>query len=250
MRLDIVIPAHNEEHRIGRTLRAYRAGCADRGTRFLVALDACTDRTAEIVGEHRAQDGRVHLYEYPKLGKGGVIAETFRRSDADFVAFVDADCATPPAELLRLVETTAREGGSVDGAIASRRHAASVLPAGRSLMRRITSAGFAFGVRRLVKLPYADTQCGAKVLRRETARAVVARVSETDLLFDVALLLAARDAGHRVVEVPTVWIDQAGSRIDPIADTRKMGLSLARLWAVALRRRWRGSALGVARAGA
>lgn len=238
MRLDIVIPAHNEEHRIGRTLSAYRTGCSHPGTRFLVALDACTDRTAEIVRSHRDEDERVLLFEYPKLGKGGVIAETFRRSDADFVGFVDADCATPPAELLRLAETTAREGANVDGAIASRHHAASVLPAARSLTRHLTSAGFAFGVRRLLKLPYADTQCGAKVLRRRAAQEIVATVSQTDLLFDVDLLLIARDAGHRIVEVPTVWIDQEGSRVHPITDTRKMGLSLARLWAAALRRRW------------
>ncbi|MDP2709934.1 MAG: glycosyltransferase [Solirubrobacteraceae bacterium] len=245
MRLDIVIPAHNEEHRIGRTLDAYRAGCPDPGTRFLVALDACTDRTAQIVRSHRASDERVSLHEYPKLGKGGVIAATFRDSDADLVGFVDADCATPPAELLRLADTT-RERENVDGAIASRHHAASVLPAGRSLTRRLTSAGFAFGVRRLLKLPYADTQCGAKVLRRATAQTIVARVSETDLLFDVDLLLAARDAGHRVVEVPTVWIDQDGSRVDPIADTRKMAVSLARLWAAGLRRRVGGAPLEVA----
>lgn len=246
MRLDIVIPAHNEEHRIGRTLRAYRAGCPDPDTRFLVACDACTDRTAEIVRAHRAEDDRVSLHEYAKLGKGGVIAETFRRSDADYVGFVDADCATPPAELLRLAETTARDGAGVDGAIASRHHAASVLPAGRSFARRLTSAGFAFGVRRLLKLPYTDTQCGAKVLRRDTARSVMATISRTDLLFDVDLLLTAREGGHRVVEVPTVWIDQAGSRVNPITDTRKMGVSLARLWGAAVRRRWFGPPLEVA----
>jgi glycosyltransferase involved in cell wall biosynthesis len=245
LRLDIVIPAHNEEHRIGRTLRAYRAGCPHPGIRFLVALDACTDRTAEIVRAHRAEDDRVSLHEYPKLGKGGVIAETFRRSDAEYVGFVDADCATPPAELMRLAETTARGGAEVDGAIASRHHAASVLPAGRSFARRLTSAGFAFSVRRLLKLPYTDTQCGAKVLRRDAARSVMARISKTDLLFDVDLLLTARDAGHRVVEVPTVWIDQEGSRVNTIADTRKMGVSLARLWAAALRRRWFGPPLEV-----
>ncbi|HEY1539675.1 MAG TPA: glycosyltransferase [Solirubrobacteraceae bacterium] len=246
MRLDIVFPAHNEEHRIGRTLGAYRAGCPHPDTRFLVALDACTDRTAEIVREHRAQDDRVRLHEYSKLGKGGVIAATFRQSDADFVGFVDADCATPPAELLRLVETTAREGAGVDGAIASRHHPAAVLPAGRSLMRRVTSAGFAFGVRRLLKLPYTDTQCGAKVLRRGAAQEIVARISQTDLLFDVDLLMTARDAGHRVVEVPTVWIDQDGSKVNPIADARKMGMSLASLWVAALRRRRFGPPLEVA----
>ena len=49
MRLYIVIPAHNEEHRIDRTLSVYRAGCPDPDIRFLVALDDCTDGTAEIV---------------------------------------------------------------------------------------------------------------------------------------------------------------------------------------------------------
>jgi glycosyltransferase involved in cell wall biosynthesis len=226
LRLDIVIPAHNEEHRIGRTLSAYRTVCGGRNVRFQVALDGCTDRTAEIVSEHRSDDDRVRLHEYPKLGKGGVIAETFRSSSADVLGFVDADCATPPVEMLRLADVAHRSGG----AIASRHHPASVLPRARSRVRRATSAGFAFGVRRLLGLSYRDTQCGAKVLRRDAADRILPRVAAKDLLFDVELLLAAREAGQEIVEVPTVWIDQDGSRVDPVADTRKMGISLIRLW--------------------
>ena len=58
------------------------------------------------------------------------------------------------------------------------------------------------------------------------------------MLFDVDLLAAARDGGWRVVEVPTVWIDQEGSRVNTVADSRRMGASLLRLW---LRRRMRRS---------
>lgn len=234
MRLDIVIPAHNEEHRIDRTLHAYRTGCPGEDVRFLVAADACTDRTTEIVRSHAERDHRVGLFEYPKLGKGGVIAETFRLSAADLVAFVDADCATPPSELLRLAD--AAETPGADGAIASRHHPASVLPRRRTALRRMTSAGFAFSVRRLLGLPYLDTQCGAKVLRREAAERIVPDIGRTDFLFDVDLLLAARDAGLRIVEVPTVWIDQEGSRVDPLADTRKMGVGIVSLWAASRRR--------------
>ena len=43
--------------------------------------------------------------------------ETFRRCDADLVGFVDADCATPPAELARMTVQAA----DADGVIASRR---------------------------------------------------------------------------------------------------------------------------------
>ena len=229
MRLDIVMPAHNEEQRIDRTLRAYRAACGD-DVRFLVALDSCTDRTPAIVHAHAEEDPRVVAIEYPKLGKGGVIAETFRRSDAELVGFVDADCATPPRELLRLADAACH----VDGAIASRRHAASMLPARRPLAREITSAGFAGTVRVLMRLPYLDTQCGAKVLRREVVRDVLPHLASRDLLFDVDLLAAANERGWRVVEIPTVWIDQAGSRVRAVADSRRMGTSLLRLW---LRRR-------------
>lgn len=226
MRLDIVMPAHNEEQRIDRTLRAYREACPQEGVRFLVALDSCTDRTGEIVRAHQRVDDRVKTFEYPRLGKGGVIAETFKQADADLVGFVDADGATPPRELLRLADAAAR----VDGAIASRRHPAALLPASRPLARVITSAGFARGVRLLMGLPYRDTQCGAKVLHRRVVRDVLPLLAARDLLFDVDLLAAARDRGWRVVEVPTVWIDQEGSRVSALSDSRRMGTSLLRLW--------------------
>jgi glycosyltransferase involved in cell wall biosynthesis len=104
VRVDIVIPAHNEEGRIGRTLASYRQALRDPELRFVVALDLCDDGTADVVERHRAADPRVDLLAYPKLGKGGVIMETFRRCGGDLLGFVDADCATPPQEFWRLVQ--------------------------------------------------------------------------------------------------------------------------------------------------
>jgi glycosyltransferase involved in cell wall biosynthesis len=226
LRLDIVIPAHNEELRIGPMLEAYRSRCSDPQTRFVVALDRCRDGTAEVVRRHRAVDSRVELVHYPKLGKGGVLMEAFRRCDADLVGFVDADCATPPSELMQLAEAASRG----DGAIATRRHPAAVLPARRPLARRLASAGFAFGVQKLFRLPFGDTQCGAKVMRREVVEKCLPLMSSRDFLFDVDLLLVARRLGYRIVEVPTIWIDQEGSRVRARADTMRMAASALRLW--------------------
>jgi glycosyltransferase involved in cell wall biosynthesis len=226
MRLDLVIPAHNEEHRIGRTLQTYRSSCTTLDARFLVALDRCTDRTADVVAAHADDDPRVEILEYPKLGKGGVIMETLRQCTGELIGFVDADCATPPTEMYQLVDAAVR----ADGAIASRRHPASVLPRRRPRARRVTAAGFAFGVRRLFQLPYADTQCGAKVLRRELVRACLPFLSSRDFLFDVDLLLVARRLGFEVVETPTVWIDQYGSKLRAGPDAWRMLLSAFRLW--------------------
>lgn len=226
MSLDIVIPAHNEEARIARTLRAYRSGFPQADVRFHVALDGCDDRTADIVTSHARADERVVLHEFPKLGKGGVLMETFRRCDADLVGFVDADGATPPAELARMTHAAA----DADGVIASRRLPASFTPCARRRGRTLTSTGFAWGVRRLFRLPYADTQCGAKVIHRRVAERVVPLMSSRDFLFDVDLLIVARRLGFEVVEVPTVWLDQAGSKLSTRGEASRMLKSALRLW--------------------
>lgn len=226
MSLTIVIPAHDEERRIDRTLTAYRRGFPEPDVTFHVALDGCRDRTATVVAHHLRADPRVVVHDYPKLGKGGVLMETFRRSSTDLVAFVDADCATPPAELRRMTEAA----GDVDGVIASRRLPASITPAPRAAGRGVTSAGFAWLVRRLFRLPYADTQCGAKVLRRDLVERAVPLLSARDFLFDVDLLVTARRLGFTVAETPTVWIDQSGSKLDARRDAVRMLVGTARLW--------------------
>ena len=168
----------------------------------------------------------MELHEFPKLGKGGVIMETFRHCDADVVGFVDADCATPPAEFLRLAHMPEQ----VDGAIASRAHPASVLPGHRPLSRRIASWIFARLTKRIFGLPFSDTQCGAKVVRRQVIEGVLPLLSSRDFLFDVDLLLTAERLGFRIIEVPTVWLDQEGSHVRAGTDGRRMAVSSFRLW--------------------
>lgn len=191
-----------------------------------MALDSCSDGTAEIVAAHADVDPRVRYIEFPKLGKGGVTREALRHCDGGLVGFVDADGATPPHELFRLAEVALR----FDGAIASRRHSASVTPAPRSVVRQAWSAGFATVARRLFRLPYADTQCGAKVLRADVMRDVLPLLTARDFLFDVDLLITARRLGYRIVEVPSIWIDQEGSKVRAVGDAVRMAAGSLVLW--------------------
>lgn len=226
LRLDIVLPAHDEADRIGPVLSAYRRGIPDADVRFLVAMDGCTDDTAAVVASHAHQDDRVVALPFPRMGKGGVLAEAFRLADAELVGFVDADGATPPSEFLRLVDATA----GADGAIASRRHHAAILPGARPAGRRVASAGFATVVRGLFHLPYADTQCGAKVFRRAALDRALPHLASQGFLFDVDLLYVMARQGFHVVEVPTVWTDRAGSKLALRRDARRMGLAAVALW--------------------
>ena len=226
MRLDLVIPAHNEQARIDSTLRAYRSAASPFDLRFSVALDSCSDGTGQIVASHAAQDPRVRCLEFPKLGKGGVLREAFRHCDGDLIGFVDADGATPPQELFRLAAVAQR----ADGAIASRRHPASVTPSRRALRRRASSAVFATLTRRLFGLPYLDTQCGAKVVHRDVLERLLPLLVARDFLFDVDLLVAARRLGYDFVEVPSIWIDKQGSKVRFGRDGSRMAVRSLALW--------------------
>ena len=84
--------------------------------------------------------------------------------------------------------------------------------------------------RRIFGLPFSDTQCGAKVVRRHVIEGVLPLLSSRDFLFDVDLLLTAGRLGFRIIEVPTVWLDQEGSHVRAGADGRRMAVSSLRLW--------------------
>lgn len=224
--LDVIVPAHDEEARIGAMLSAYRAALPGPGVRFLVALDGCRDATRAVVEEHAAQDRRVRSYTYPKLGKGGVIQETARRCRTGWVAFIDADGATPPRELARLLDAASR----LDGAIASRRLPTSVVHGHRAAHRAAVSRLFSFVVPRLFSVPFHDTQCGAKVIRADVLAQLLPHLTTRGLLFDLELLLVAHRLGYRIAEVPTVWIDRPGSRIHLLRHAVPTALSIVRLW--------------------
>jgi hypothetical protein len=96
---------------------------------------------------------------------------------------------------------------------------------------------FAWLVRCLFGLPYRDTQCGAKVIRRDALELLLPRVTTNDLLFDVDLLLQANVLGNDITEVPTVWVERSGSRVKLIRDLGDVAGSLLRLW-MSQRRRW------------
>lgn len=84
----VIIPAYNEEQRIGNVLRAVaRCKFADE---ILVVNDGSEDRTSQLVRAHP----NVKLVDLPfNTGKGGAMAAGAAATNATILAFVDADLA-------------------------------------------------------------------------------------------------------------------------------------------------------------
>lgn len=108
--ISFVIPAHNEEHLLGRTLAQINAAACGVGLPFevIVVDDGSTDRTAEIA---QSQGARVVHVNHRKISAvrnaGARVAEGSR------LVFVDADTLLPTATLGRAM--AALDRGVVGG---------------------------------------------------------------------------------------------------------------------------------------
>jgi glycosyltransferase involved in cell wall biosynthesis len=210
----ILIPAYNEESRIEPTLRNYAQYFGAHYTgefRLLVVLNGCRDNTLGVVQRVARELPCVTFLDFPApIGKGGALIEGLKLAAfGDFVGYVDADGATPPDALLKLV----RHLGRADCVIGSRWLPGAVLHQSQTKLRRFISRSFHTIVEGLFWMHIVDTQCPCKILRRSAVEKIHASLRIADLAFDVNLLVSLKRAGLIVLEVPIEWTDKIGSKV-------------------------------------
>ena len=210
----ILIPAYNEERRIEPVLRDYAAFFQKNYSgkfQIVVVLNGCTDNTLGVVQKVAAEFPMVRADEFKQpIGKGGALIEGLKlASQGDLVGYVDADGATPPRAFLEL----ARHMENADCVVGSRWLPDSMIHQAQTGNRQFASRVFHFIVQVLFWLNIHDTQCGAKLMRREVVEKVHPFLRIADMAFDINLLVAIKRAGFRIREVPTEWTDKAGSKV-------------------------------------
>lgn len=221
--LSIVVPAYNEEARLGSTLKrmlAYFDGqCYPY--EILVVSDGSTDGTTSEVEHIAARRSQVRLLTYqPNRGKGYAVRYGMLRAKGERVLFSDADLATPIEEIEKLNE---RLDLGYDIAIGSRDVRGSQLVRRESIIRELGGKTFNKLVQLLTVPGIHDTQCGFKLFTRSASEQVFRRCTVDHFAFDVeALYLATRFLGMRVAEVPVRWAHQEGSKVRFLRDGMRM----------------------------
>lgn len=226
-RLRILIPAYNEGSRIAPMLEEY---CAhfDSTAMVTVIANACTDDTVQVIERLMQRFRNLQLIVINgRIGKGGAIRAGLNIGREPYVGFADADGSTSAAEFARLYAECLTQ--AADGIIGSRWLPSSVVLPRQSFRRRLASRAFNLVVRVLFGLPFADTQCGAKVFRREAIRAVLPSLELANFAFDIDLLFNLKRAGFRVIEVPTRWSDRLGTKVRFVASSIGMLQAVIRL---------------------
>jgi len=238
-RIDWVVPCFDEAARLqGAAFLSLLDDCAPASVIFVD--DGSRDQTLQYLrGLAEQRPDSIAVVALPEnRGKAEAVRQGLLRAlsgTATLVGYVDADLATPPAELRRLAELA--RSSECDVLMASR-----VQLLGRHIERRSArhylGRVFATLASAVLHLPVYDTQCGAKLFRR--TEALAAALEEPFLsrwAFDVeilARLLRPRPgvaclAPDRIREEPLFeWTDVPGSKLFPGAAVRG-GLDLLRL---------------------
>jgi glycosyltransferase involved in cell wall biosynthesis len=234
LNISVVVPAYNEEKRIGKTLEAYSnyfEGLRKKGEtdyEILVVINNTTDRTEEIVKEFCKKNARIRYLNLRPGGKGFAVREGFKESlkkEFDLIGFVDADLATGPDAFYDLI----RKIGNSDGAIASRYLPGAIVEPGPTVKRLIAARMFNILVRTLLFLSYKDTQCGAKVFTRKAIENSLFEWTMSEWAFDTDLLYAMKKKKFRIKEVPTRWSDRSYSKVNFWKAGPQMALGVIRL---------------------
>ena len=211
-----MIPAFNEAPRIRATIDRLRPAASGLGiAEVIVVDDGSDDGTAAAVREAAATEGEavpvVLVVHEQNRGKGAALRTGARAATGDVIAFLDADSAVPLGALRRGRELIAEGADMVIGT--------RVTPDGEDMrasqppLRRLLGRAFVRAQRAIVGVPYADTQCPFKLLKREAAVRILDACTVDRWTFDVELIALALRQQLRIVEIPVTWAHVDGSTL-------------------------------------
>lgn len=212
--LSIIIPVYNEERKIADTLLSlleflkYHRLEAE----IIMVDDGSTDRTLWIAERFIKLIKIIPVY--PNKGKGFAIKTGVTAASGDLVLFMDADLATPLTEIPKILKKIINENADI--VIGSRGLVRNQVK--RTLFRSIAGKIFVLISHLLIPLPHKDTQCGFKIFRREVAKEIFNRAKISRWAFDMEILFLARKMGLKVLEMPVVWREMAGSKVRMFRD--------------------------------
>lgn len=230
--LSVVVPAYNEEARIGETLSAVLAYVEGAGlsSEILVVEDGSRDATARIADE-RLRGHRGRVIRLPEnRGKGYAVRHGVLAAAGRWVLMHDADMSTPIEEHARLA--AAARDRDLDVVIASRALPDSSIEVRQTLVRESMGKCFNLVLRLATGLPYRDTQCGFKLMDRRRVLPLFRRMIVDGFAFDVELLYLCHRLGLSVGEVAVTWRNSPDSRVKILRDPANMLFDVMRV-------RWR-----------
>jgi glycosyltransferase involved in cell wall biosynthesis len=211
--VEVTVPVYNEEKVLEQSVRLLHSYLTDNlpfDFVITVADNASTDGTFAIAQRLRTELPRVRAVHLDRKGRGLALRHVWSSSEADIVAYMDADLSTDLDAFLPLIAPLL--SGHSDLSVGSRlAHGAQVV---RGPKREIISRVYNLLLRTVLSARFSDAQCGFKAGRTEVIKALLPAVADDTWFFDTELLMLAQRKGLRIYQVPVTWTEDPDSTVE------------------------------------
>ncbi|MBI1754719.1 glycosyltransferase family 2 protein [Candidatus Azambacteria bacterium] len=211
--LSVVIPAYNEERRIGRTLEALDSYFKKQifDYEIIVVSDGSKDKTADIVNEYAKKIKGLRIIANEKNhGKGYVVRQGMREAEGKFRLFMDADNSVPVEYVDEFLPYFSK---GYDVAIASIEVAGAKIEEHAAWYRRALGHYSKLLIRALAIWEIRDTQRGFKMFSARAAKDVFSLQTIIGFGFDIEILVIAKQLGYTIKELPVAWNNPGESKV-------------------------------------
>lgn len=214
MYLSVIIPAYNEEKRIGGTLKAVNEYLSkqDYDYEIIVVSDGSKDNTAAEVNNLQSTINNLRVIDKQKNhGKGYVVRQGMLEAKGDYRLFTDADNSTT-IEQIEKFWPYARGGFEI--IIGSIEVKGAKITENAQWYRRMLGHWSKYIIRFVAGLwNIKDTQRGFKLFTAKAAEDIFSKVKIDRFGFDIEVLALAKKLGYKIKEVPVEWNNPGESKV-------------------------------------
>ena len=211
--VSLILPAFNEEQRIGKSLEQIFRFCNAQAwpLEVIVVDDGSSDETVSFVRRRFGAHSQLQIVQQPvRRGKGAAVQQGMLQARGDYVFFSDADLSVPIETVLPFIVELQ---SNCDIVIGSRRAPGAKIVVRQPFLRECMGQIFTSLSNLLLGARYFDVTCGFKGFKRDVARDLFCRQRLHNWSFDSELLFIARLRGYRVSEIPVSWRNEQGTKV-------------------------------------
>ncbi len=216
--LSIIIPAYNEERRIGKTLDHISTFLREKNISFeiIVVANNCTDNTIPLL--HNLKNTSIpeiivlDIERGELVGnmKGYAIKVGMESASGEYHLFIDADNATTFSHAIDFIQFI-KDG--YDVVIGSRYVSGAKVVKRQPVYRVILSRLSNLLIRVVLFINIYDTQCGFKMFSRNASKEIFRRMTVAGWGADLEMLAIAKSLGYKIKEAPVIWEAQDESTV-------------------------------------
>lgn len=218
MKLSIVVPLYNEEHRFKEffpTLYDYVKDTFN-DFEFVCVNDGSRDKTKHVVRKFKKKNKNLRLINVlQNKGKGHALKVGVLKSKGDFIFFTDVDLSADIEALPELIKYLEKKADIV---ITSRRLKSSNLVKRQHSIRETMGKFYTRITNGLLGLSYVDMTCGLKGGHKKHMHTLFSKMHIKRWSFDPEMLFIAKKHNMRVAEHPISWVNNDQSKVNILVD--------------------------------